>query len=527
MIIRDGATGNAQRKLTLQMIILALNLSAKKTKNTDGNVKDPEGDDYDCDYDDDVCDDYDDDNDQNANLVDNAAKCVAHDTAYKFGKKDSVISKEKGVASFQQCQLNCAEESECKYWKFKKNGKCILSRNIKKKNFVKNKPGVTSGTILNGCKPNTNTEQSTETSTENSSELKDYCVEYGATYNGGNQISVLKNIDNAELCRQECLKTGGCSYYTYNRKVNKRGQKKKKCILKSAASLEELDVTRKKYSIAGSVVGRCRGTELSDADVCHCVKIKKKNSNNSNANGRTSVVNSRINPNAEVEEFFVGQDGSLDQETFLDDSWTLADILGKGVQRNDNTKCRKGNVKRCKSNIDTNEELNQLYERGEYCVDYNVRYEDGDAFKVVGGVGTAQECRFECLATQRSDGCRFYSWSATDKKCYLMNEELWIPTIEKDAVSGTLDGLCKTQSFGQLGECECQTVEVYDEYYDEPDLVATGLIDVRSGDSIGCPEDQGKRCYARVAITTPSSDSRAFLRGILPDADKSDAVVFG
>ena len=103
-----------------------------------------------------------------------------------------------------------------------------MSRNIKKKNFVKNKPGVTSGTILNGCKPNTNTEQSTETSTENSSELKDYCVEYGATYNGGNQISVLKNIDNAELCRQECLKTGGCSYYTYNGKVNKRGQKKKK-----------------------------------------------------------------------------------------------------------------------------------------------------------------------------------------------------------------------------------------------------------------------------------------------------------
>ena len=291
--------------------------------------------------------------------------------------------------------------------------------------------------------------------------------------------------------------------------------------------MEELDVTRKKHSIAGSIVGKCRGVELSDADVCHCVKIKKKNSNNSNSNSRTSLIKSKLNPNAEVEEFLVGQDGSLDQETFLDDNWTLVDILGEGVQRNDNTKCRKGNVKRCKSSLDTNEQLNQLYERGEYCVDYNVRYEDGDEFKIVDSVATAQECRFECLASQRSDGCRFYSWSAATKKCYLMKDELWIPTIEKNAVSGTLDGLCKTQSFGQLGECECQKIEIYDEYYDEPDLVSTGLIDVRSGDLVGCPEDQGKRCYARVAIKAPYTDSRAFLKGILPSTDSSDAVVFG
>ena len=152
---------------------------------------------------------------------------------------------------------------------------------------------------------------------------------------------------------------------------------------------------------------------------------------------------------------------------------------------NDNTKCKKGDVKRCKSSINTNDQLNQQYTRGEYCVDYNVLYEEGDEFKVVDNVSTAQECRFECLTTQRSDGCRFYSWSKLNKKCYLMNEELWFPTIEKNAVSGTLDGLCKTQSFGQLGECECQKIEIYDEYYDEADLVSTGLIDVRSGVSSG------------------------------------------
>ena len=197
----------------------------QKTKNTDGNVKDPDGDDYDCDYDYDGCDEDDDENNQNANLEDNAAKCVAPDTSYKFGK-NNVISKEKGISSFQECQLKCVEESECKYWKLKQNGKCILSRNTKKRNFIKNKPGTTSGTILNGCKPNTNTEQTTEINAETIN--KEYCIEYGATYNGGTQLSLLNNIDNAELCRQQCLKTNGCSYYTYNGKVNKRGRKKKK-----------------------------------------------------------------------------------------------------------------------------------------------------------------------------------------------------------------------------------------------------------------------------------------------------------
>ena len=278
--------------------------------------------------------------------------------------------------------------------------------------------------------------------------------------------------------------------------------------------------------------GKCRGIELSDQDLCHCAKLSNKKSSDqvSNSNTRTVTANSRSNPNDEVEEFFVGKDGSVDQETFFDDNWTMADILGQGVELNDNTNCKKNQVKRCSSSIDTNEELTQQYKRGEYCVDYNVRYEDGGEFKVVEKVRSQHECRFECLTTQNSDGCRFYSWSSTEKKCYLMKDELWIPAIEKGAVSGTLDGLCKTQSFGQLGECECQKVEVYDEYYDELDLVSTGLIDVRSGESTGCPEDQGKRCFARVPLTNsfPSSDSRSLLRGILPDiTNANDAVTFG
>ena len=178
----------------------------QKTKNTDGNIKDPGGDDYDCD--DDYGCDEEEEGDQNANLEESVAKCVAVDTAYKFGKKK--ITKIDGVISYQQCQLKCAEESECNYWKFKQNGKCVLSRGVKNKNFVKNRPGTTSGTILNGCKPNTNIEeQTTVSNTDNSdNSKKDYCVEYGATYNGGNQISVLNNVDNAELCREECLKSG-------------------------------------------------------------------------------------------------------------------------------------------------------------------------------------------------------------------------------------------------------------------------------------------------------------------------------
>jgi len=498
----------------------------QKTKNTDGNAKDPDGDDYDCGEYDEYCDD--DDEDQNANLEEGPAKCVAPDTSYKFGGKKNVVEKIKGVGSFQECQRKCADESECKYWKFKKNGKCILSRNIKRNGFIKEKEGVYSGTILNGCNPNTNTEdENTEETTDTSNDSeKDYCIEYGATYNGGTTIRQLNNVENAELCRQECLKANGCSYYNYSGKVNKRGRKKKKCVLKSANSKEELDVARKRYSFAGSVEGKCRSIELSDNDVCHCEKIGRKKSSNSNT--RTVTANSRSNPNDEVEEFPVGKDGSVDQEAFFDENWTIADILGQGVDRNDDTNCRKQQVKRCKSSVDTNEELNQQYERGEYCVDYNVKYEDGGEFKVVENVESQHECRFECLTTQSSDGCRFYSWSKEERKCYLMKDELWIPAIEQGAVSGTLDGLCKTQSFGQLGECECQKVEVYDEYYDELDLVSTGLIDVRSGQSTGCPEDQGKRCFARVPIkqSFPSSDSRSLIRGLLPKNENS-AVIFG
>merc|ERR1712165_524405 len=128
----------------------------QKTKNTDGNAKDPDGDDYDCGEYDEYCDDEEDD--QNANLEEGPAKCVAPDTSYKFGGKKNIIEKIKGVSSFQECQKKCSEELECKYWKFKKNGKCILSRNIKHNGFIKEKEGVYSGTILNGCNPNTNTE---------------------------------------------------------------------------------------------------------------------------------------------------------------------------------------------------------------------------------------------------------------------------------------------------------------------------------------------------------------------------------
>merc|ERR1712165_130196 len=120
----------------------------QKTKNTDGNAKDPDGDDYDCGEYDEYCDDE--EEDQNANLEEGPAKCIAPDTSYKFGGKKNIIEKIKGVGSFQECQMKCAEESECKYWKFKKNGKCILSRDIKRNGFIKDKKGVYSGTILNG-----------------------------------------------------------------------------------------------------------------------------------------------------------------------------------------------------------------------------------------------------------------------------------------------------------------------------------------------------------------------------------------
>jgi len=90
-------------------------------------------------------------------------------------------------------------------------------------------------------------------------------------------------------------------------------------------------------------------------------------------------------------------------------------------------------------------------------------------------------------------------------------------------------GFAKLKVLGSWVNANVKKIEIYDEYYDEADLVSTGLIDVRSGVSSGCPEDHGKRCFSRVPVTSsnPSTDSRSFLRGILSDNENSDGVVFG
>jgi hypothetical protein len=70
--------------------------------------------------------------------------------------------------------------------------------------------------------------------------FRDYCVEYGAVYTGGDESRVINNLNNADECRARCLQEHDCKYYSFRSGRRNR----KKCSLHSAQGFEVMSGTQ-------------------------------------------------------------------------------------------------------------------------------------------------------------------------------------------------------------------------------------------------------------------------------------------
>ena len=76
-------------------------------------------------------------------------------------------------------------------------------------------------------------------------------------------------------------------------------------------------------------------------------------------------------------------------------------------------------------------------QKGKYCIDHDVNYEDGDEFRSINNVGSVESCRQECLSETE---CQFYVWKgfSRSKTCHLKASGFWVPEYESGTVSGKL-----------------------------------------------------------------------------------------
>ena len=64
--------------------------------------------------------------------------------------------------------------------------------------------------------------------------FREYCIEYGALYTGGNgRPKVIQNLNSATECRDRCIQENGCKYFTW-----KTGKRKNNCELRSNDNFE-------------------------------------------------------------------------------------------------------------------------------------------------------------------------------------------------------------------------------------------------------------------------------------------------
>ena len=86
--------------------------------------------------------------------------------------------------------------------------------------------------------------------------------------------------------------------------------------------------------------------------------------------------------------------------------------------------------------------LTNQFTKGEYCVDYDVNYQEGDQFKSIPRVQSVDECRLLCL---RENNCKYYVWRGDKKRkpCLLKSSGLWLPKLETGKLSTLLQKLSK------------------------------------------------------------------------------------
>lgn len=329
-------------------------------------------------------------------------------------------------------------------------------------NFKIERVGSASGTVRNGC------HTSDKILNENDYNFDDFCVEYGAFYASHNEnklATINRNVDSPEFCRLRCLEEVGCVRYTWvSNKRRGRGNStsspgRQKCILMSDG---HYDTLLERKAVSGHVNGKCGQYSAQDTDICQCVELPRT---------RPFVI-------------IASEDIELLDEPDADIS--VFDLLSGKLADLNSVQCPLGNVNRCILNKTLISE--PRITKGPYCVDYNIFYEEDGEISRLEITQTPEECRLLCVQTP---GCKFYSWF--DTACSLKSSASWTPALEEGAVSGTVVGLCRDQPIDQLGFCDCQELDYTDYTLSEGAQLA--LIDSNS-DSEGCPDGQGKRCYA-------------------------------
>merc|ERR1711971_595941 len=429
-------------------------------------------------------------------------QCIDTGVKYKTPKKDR-INNVFQVETANLCRQICSETDGCLYWTWllrAKNGQnkvCKLKSGILDTGFRRQRNNAVSGTMLNGCNPIDNSGGNNNSG--NDLDNRDYCIEYGALYtsNGNGRPNVIQNLNSASECRDRCVQENGCKYFTW-----KTGKRKNNCELRSNDNFE---VKASRKGTSGSVEGKCRDETFDQMTDCDCISLDSQDNNNQQGQGGNNNNNNN-------------QPGGINS-----DRPSLIDILnGAGFDgRNASPEiskrgggCGKGQVNRCglaknapiistaTTTTTTTTVRPERVEKGEYCIDHDVNYQEGDEFKTINNVGSVEACRQQCLSDSQ---CEFYVWKgfSSGKTCHLKSSSLWLPTYESGTVSGTVEGDCQFQTANSYGFCDC--VELVPDYYDEDfiDLVETGIINERTNT---CPTNQGRRCYAKIPIALPDSN---------------------
>ena len=408
----------------------------------------------------------DDEEDRSEDLVQIPVDCVVQNALVMKPEGTGPLSRIKNVGSYAECEQKCLENPQCESWSwkgFKNRPKCLLFAKITNLKFKKRNGGVAGKVVDNCAQP-----KEVETS-------QDFCVEYGALYGGQSiKIRTIKGTASPEDCKQECLSQTDCVRYSWkgskrnkiNQRRRNRRKQKQKCILFREGQHNIL--TKKKF-VSGSVTGKCTELSLEDMSTCFCSQIK---------------------PSENLRFSFDPEDLEDNDEDF-----NLAETLSPKLSAINQVSCPRNNVKRCTGNPSQ-----PLIQRGDYCVDYHIFYEEGDEIETLENVFSADECKAYC---ERDPRCQFYSWFVST--CSLKSADNWEPVYEDGAVSGSVKGDCRDKSYNELGFCECQLFE-YDDY-EEVDLVGLGLIDVKSlsggNTKDGCPEEHGKRCFVAKKAGAP------------------------
>jgi hypothetical protein len=100
--------------------------------------------------------DYDDDD---STILEDSLKCIDNGVTYKTNPNQR-INTIRQVESAELCRELCAENTECLYWTWvnkRNNKKCKLKAGILTTGFRRQRSKAVSGTMLNNCRPNSET----------------------------------------------------------------------------------------------------------------------------------------------------------------------------------------------------------------------------------------------------------------------------------------------------------------------------------------------------------------------------------